>query len=147
MDKKLSEFIQTVIKDSPYYSRWAKKDESKRFSSQSLRKELKKKDNLYLTTRTNGKIIGAVNGCYEAGTFWIDWLVVDEKNRRNGIGQGLMKRLENRLKREGVHKIWRDSRTSNKESKSLLTKLGYKRITTIKKHWYKQDFILWQKFL
>ena len=147
MNKKLSKFIQTVIKKSPYYSKWAKKEELKRFSPASLKKEFKNKDNLYMTTLKKGEMVGVVNGYYDAGMFWVDWLVVDPDCRRKGIGRELMERLEKKLKQKDVHKIWCDSRTSNLESKSLLVNLGCNRITTIKNHWYKQDFILWQKLI
>lgn len=143
----LSRFYQYIIKDNPYYSRLAIKEELKRFSARNLRKEFKDKDNLYIFIKEGDKIIGARNGYYEAGMFWSDWGIAHPLYRRKGISRALMTFLEKKLKKEGVHKIWCDSRTNNKESISALKKLGFKKIVTIKNHWYKQDFILWQKLL
>lgn len=143
----LSNFYQHIIKNSPYYSRIAIKEELKRFSIKNLRKEFKDKNNLYIIAEEGDKIIGARNGYYEAGIFWSDWGVVNPLYRRKGISRTLMTFLEKKLKKEGIHKIWCDSRTTNKESVAALGKLGFKKIVTIKNHWYKQNFILWQKLL
>lgn len=79
--------------------------------------------------------------------FWSDWGIVHPLYRRTGVSRALMTFLEKKLKKEGIHKIWCDSRTTNKESIAALGKLGFKKIVTIKNHWYRQDFILWQKLL
>ena len=143
----LSKFYRHIISKNPYYSPEAIKSELERFSQKNISKELKIKDNLYIFTKEKDKIIGACNGYYEAGMFWVDWLIVDPLKRRNVIGSAMMLYLENKLTKQGIHKIWNDSRTTNKESKALLVKLGFKKIASIKKHWYKQDFILWQKVI
>ncbi|MEK7536822.1 MAG: GNAT family N-acetyltransferase [Patescibacteria group bacterium] len=145
--KKAYDFIKGIIFNTKYYSVKARKAEIERFKRHNLLKELKDKSNLYLIAKDKGKIIGFCNGYYEAGTFWIDWAGIDKNYRRNGIAVKLLNFLENKLKKQGVHKIWCDCRTSNKESKALLKKLNLKKITTIKNHWYNQDFILWQKFI
>lgn len=145
--KEISDFIRKIISHTKYYSIEARKAEVERFKPQSLLKELKEKNNLYLIAKDKSKVIGFCNGYYEAGLFWIDWTGVDKSYRRNGVAIKLLEFLENKLKRQGIHKIWCDCRTSNKESKALLKKLNFKKITTIRNHWYNQDFILWQKFI
>lgn len=112
-----------------------------------IRKELKDKSNLFLVAKEINKIVGTLNGYYEAGMFWIDWLVIDPSYRRNGIAKSLMNYLEKKLKKEKIHKMWCDCRINNKESISLLNKLKFKKIAKLKNHWYKQDFYLWQKYL
>ena len=143
----LSKFYKDIISSNPYYSKQAINKESKRFSIPNLTKEFRDKDNLYIITQEGNDIIGARNGYYEAGMFWCDWCVVHPLCRRKGVSKALMTFLENKLKKEGLHKIWCDSRTNNKESKIALKRMGFNRITTIKNHWYGQDFILWQKLL
>ena len=143
----LSEIYTNIIKINPYYSQWAKKSELKRFNPKSIGEDMANKDNLYILMKDKNKIIGASNGYYEAGLFWIDWLVVNYNYRRKGLALKLIRYFENKLNKENIHKVWCDSRTTNIESESLLTKLGYKKLVTIKNHWYKQDFILWQKIL
>ncbi len=145
--KEILNFIQEIINKTFYYSKFARSEEIKRFSPVLIRKELKDKNNLFLIAKDNDKTAGILNGYYEAGMFWIDWVVVNPSSRRNGIAESLMNYLEGKLKKEKVHKIWCDCRTINKESVSLLKKLKFKKITKIKNHWYKQDFYLWQKYL
>jgi len=143
---RLSGFYQ-FIRSSPYYSQAAIKEELKRFSVKNLKKQFGNKDNLYIFLEEGDKIIGARNGYYEAGIFWSDWGVVHPFYRRKGVSRALMTFLEKKLKKEGIHKMWCDSRTTNKESIAALKSLGFEKITTIKNHWYGQDFILWQKLL
>ena len=145
--KQSLHLIQKIIDKTFYYSKLARKKEVERFSPAIVQKELKDKSSLFLVAKDKRKIIGVLNGYYEAGMFWIDWIVVDFKFRRNKIAESLVNYLEKKLKKEKIHKIWCDCRTVNKESIALLKKLEFKRIIKIKEHWYKQDFYLWQKRL
>ena len=145
--KQASYFIQEIINRTFYYSKKARKEEIKKFSPLTIQKKLKNRSNLFLIAKERDKIIGMLDGYYDAGLFWADWLAIDPSKRRLGIGLALINFLERKLRKEKIHKIWCDCRISNKESKALLRKLNFEKITTIKKHWYNQDFILWQKSL
>ena len=46
-----------------------------------------------------------------------------------------------------AHKIWLDTRINNKESIALFKKLKYKKAATFKKHYYGQDFYIWEKLI
>src|SRR5438876_808426 len=107
----LSRIYKEIIRANPYYSDLAKKSELERFSPKTLRKELADKENLYILAWDKNKVAGAINGYYEAGMFWIDWLVVQPNIRRTGIGLALMSFLESKLTKAGIHKMWCDSRT------------------------------------
>ena len=143
----LSNLAKRIIYRTSYYSPLSKKEESKKFYPNNLKSKLKSKENLYLIAKERNKIIGFLSGHYDVDTFWLDWIGIDKKFRRRGISVQLYYRLERKLKKSKVHKIWGDSRTNNKESIPLLTKLKFKKITLIKKHWYKHDFYLWEKFI
>lgn len=145
--KQTSQLLKKIINRTFYYSKLARKKELEKFNPAIIRKEFKDKNNLFLVAKNKEKIIGVLNGYYEAGMFWADWLVVDSKFRRSEVAESLMDYLEEKFKKEKVHKIWCDCRTVNKESIALLKKLKFKKIVKIDKHWYKQDFYLWQKYL
>lgn len=145
--KQVSAFMQKVIGETLYYSELARKEEVDGFRLSALTKKWKEGNTVFLVYRDGKSIAGVLSGYYDSGLFWVDWLVVDPQKRRLGVGMGLMTFLEQTLKTEGVHKLWCDSRTNNKESISLLKKLNFKKIATVKNHWYGQDFVLWQKFL
>ncbi len=145
--KELSNLAKGVILGVPYYSKEAKKQEIKEFGAERLKRKIGDKSNLYVLAKENSKVIGFCYGYFEAGIFWLDWIGVDKEFRRKGIATCMIRFVENRLKRRRIHKIWNDSRTNNKEAVELFKKLGFKRLVSIRKHWYKQDFYLWQKLI
>ncbi len=145
--EKLSNLAKGIISKVPYYSKEAKKQEIKGFSAEHLRQKIGDKNNLYILAKENHNIVGFCYGYFEAGTFWLEWIGVDKEFRRKGIATNMIRFAANKLKRRGIHKVWNDSRTSNKEAVGMFKKLGFKRLVSIKKHWYKQDFYLWQKLI
>ena len=135
-----------VIKNTLYYSKEARKEEVRKHNSFSLKQYLgDKKYYLCLIAEEDRKIIGFVIGRNEAGVFWLDWIGVGKSTRRKSVAESLMKKLELDLGKGGIHKIWCDTRTINKESINLLSKLKYKKLGLFKNGWYKQDFFLWEK--
>ena len=145
--KQLSRFIKNIISKTFYYSKYARDEEMKKFGPSAIKNGLRDRNKMFLVARNNDKIVGALNGHYDARMFWVDWLVVDYSYRRSGIAESLMKYLEKRLRKKRIHKIWCDCRTSNKKSIALLKKMKFQEIVKLKEHWYKQDFFLWQKYL
>ena len=145
--KEFSYLAKNIISNTPYYSILAKKHEVKKYNVNNIKYKLKNKKDLYVVIKDKNKIIGFCSGHFDALTFWIDWIGVEKNLRRNKVSIRLFNFLEKRLKKSGVHKIWCDSRTNNKESLPLLKKLKFKKIALLKKHWYKQDFYLWYKFI
>jgi ribosomal protein S18 acetylase RimI-like enzyme len=75
------------------------------------------------------------------------WFGVDPKARGNGIGKLLSEDTFETSKKRGAHKIWCDSRSTDESSKNLLRKVGFRENVEIKDHWYRQDFIFWQRYL
>jgi ribosomal protein S18 acetylase RimI-like enzyme len=142
-----SKLVSNIISSIPYYSKLAKKDEIKKFSALNLRKNLQEKSKLYLYVIEKNKIAGFICGYFDAGTFWLEWVGVDKKFRNKDLASLMISHLIKQLKGKRVHKIWCDSRTNNKEIIGLFKKLGFRRITKIKNHWYKLDFYLWEKII
>ena len=81
---------------------------------------------------------------FDDGTVWLSWFGTAARARDRGIGAALLASLARTLPARGAHKIWCDSRTDNAESKSVLARAGYSRITTLVNHWYGQDYFLWE---
>ena len=144
----LSKLMGLIINSTHYYSIEARKEETKKHDLKFLKQYLSDKKYYCCLVATEEKeIIGFAIGRNEAGVFWADWLGVRKDKRRGGVAELLMKEWEKILKKKGVHKIWCDTRTSNKESVSLLLKLKYKKLGLFGNGWYKQDFFLWEKNL
>ncbi len=144
---EFSKLTKNIIKTTNYYNNTAKKEETKKYSLENLKRVIKNKNKKILIAKENNQIIGFCNGNYDCGIFWLDWIGTDKKHRRKGTAIALIEELEKQLKIENIPKIWCDSRKNNKESIKLLKKLGFKKITTIKHHWYGEDYCLWEKFL
>lgn len=145
---KLSRLARMVIAETPYYSAHARKEEIKKHNAVALWGMLREPKYYYcFVAREKKEITGFVIGRNEAGVFWGDWVGVAKRARRTGTAQALLTKLEEALKKNKVHKIWSDSRSDNKESISLLRKLGYRKLGFFKNGWYQQDFFLWEKDL
>jgi len=144
---EFSRLARIIILNTPYYSSLAKKHEIKKYSTRNLRLKLHDRKNLYILAKNENKIVGFCNGYFDAGIFWIDWVGVHISFRGKELSVKLLNFLEKTLKKSNVHKIWCDCLTTNKQSISLLKKLKFKKFALLKKHWYKQDFYLWYKFI
>lgn len=144
---EFSHVFREVVSETPYYSKEAKAAEIRQFSPREVRKKLDGGDYLFLISKMNGKIVGFSCGYYDAGLFWGDWFGVKKGFRGRHIALDLLDYRDAFLKRHGVHKIWNDCRTNNKESIGLLKKRGFRKIARMNRHWYKQDFYIWYKFL
>jgi RimJ/RimL family protein N-acetyltransferase len=95
----------------------------------------------------NDEIAGFGLSRIDDRTVWIEWFGVKKGFRGHGLGTKIIEALEKATVQRNCHKIWCDSRTENKESISLLTKNGFRQIGVVENHWYRQDFILWEKLL
>ncbi len=137
-----------VIRDIPYYSALAKKDESRKYTVSKLATKLRK-DRYSIVCALNGAddIIGFLFNHFDDYTIWLDWFGVSQNERNEGTGMLLLKELIETARQRGCHKIWCDCRTTNEPSKAILDKAGFRRIAEIKNHWYRQDFILWERFV
>ncbi len=145
--KEFSKLAKTIILNTSYYSQIAKKCEIKDYENSKIRQRLKDKNNIFIVAKHKNKIIGFCNGHFDCGTFWAEWAGIKKEFRRKGVASELNNFLEKKLKKLSVHKIWCDCRINNKESISLLKKLKFKKIALLRKHWYKQDFYIWYKFI
>jgi RimJ/RimL family protein N-acetyltransferase len=147
---ELSEVVKLfseILRDIPYYNPLAKESEAKKYTVPKLARKLSHDPySVLVATNSYGRIVGFSFNHFDDFTIWIDWFGVEQSSRNKGVGLAILKAtLENAIKRE-AHKVWCDCRSSNEPSKNLLRKAGFREIAEIKNHWYKQDFILWEKF-
>lgn len=138
--------IRRVILNTPYYSKWAKKEESTGYSVEWIKRGVKNRKKLFLCAKDKNKVVGFVFGSINTGMLHLVWLGVDPSYRTKGIAEQLMRKAEQWAKGK-VHKIWFDTRTTNRESIPLAKKLKYHKAATLKKHYYGQDFYIWEKLI
>jgi ribosomal protein S18 acetylase RimI-like enzyme len=143
---KFSKFSKkSIFSVKKYYSKKACLEEAKLFSVSSLKNRFADKKDLIICSKFGEKIVGFISGQLSCGVFWLEWVAVHPKFRRKKIAEDLYSFFEKKAKLLGAHKIWCDNRVCNKESISLIKKLGFRRICIIKNHWYNMDYNLWQK--
>lgn len=142
---QLSQVIESVIRDIPYYNDLAKKSEISKFQPFDLEEKIKQDSHSIVIAQFGDKIVGFCLSRFDDNLIWLEWFGILEAYRGKGIANLLLDELEKTIIIRQCHKIWCDCRTSNKASIHILTNHGYKQLVTIPNHWYKQDFILWEK--
>ena len=148
-----SKLAKRIILESPDYSDTTKKECIHCFSIKKIKSDLKDKTILLIAAKNKGKPVGFSRGHFEdgiaTGIFWLQWLGIDAAYRRSGIADEMLSSLTKKLKTKkyGTHKIVCVIRPENNASMSLFKKNKYRKLTTLKKHWYREDFTLWYKNL
>ena len=74
-----------------------------------------------------GRIVGTVMAGYDGHRGWINYLAVDEEQRRRGIGRALMAAAEEELVALGCPKVNLQIRTGNAEALAFYERLGFGR--------------------
>jgi GNAT superfamily N-acetyltransferase len=91
-------------------------------------------------------ILGDLGLEVEAGVAYVDSLIVGHKYQRKGVAKNLMKKAENIAREESCHKIYLKTGKSW-DAKYLYLKLGYKITGELKRHNFKEDFVIFTKNL
>jgi ribosomal protein S18 acetylase RimI-like enzyme len=142
-----SRVIRDLVRNLTYYNDWARREEIQKYTARNLLKMWREDKHSVLLAFSGNRIIGFCLSKYDDGVIWLSWFGVVGSFRGRGVGSMLLGELEHTALARSCHKIWCDTRTANKVSQSVLRKAGYRRICELKRHWYKQDFYIWQKFL
>lgn len=140
-----SVLIRQVIATTRYYNVRARREETEKYTRESLRASTAKDPHSVIVAKVAGEVVGFCLSKYDDGLVWLSWFGVHPDWRRRGIGTALLRALERTARTRRCHKLWCDCRASNKESKSVLSQFGFRRICSVKNHWYGQDFILWDR--
>jgi RimJ/RimL family protein N-acetyltransferase len=144
---EISKMFQEVLSAIPYYNILAKENEEKKYGLRELIKKLDDDPKSIITIKDNETIAGFCFSRFDDFTTWLEWFGLAKAHRGKGLTRLLLLKLEEAAKERNCHKIWCDSRTENVRSIQILQKNGYEQIALLKRHWYSQDFFLWQKFL
>ena len=80
---------------------------------------------LFLVAELDGVVVGSVMGGYEGHRGWVNYLAVDEAQRRSGLGRRLMDEVETRLRALGCPKLNLQVRNDNHTALAFYAKLGF----------------------
>jgi ribosomal protein S18 acetylase RimI-like enzyme len=145
---EVSKLFSEILESLPYYNSLAKSSELKKYTPLKLKDKISQDPySVIVALNGSGKVKGFCFNHFDDFTIWIDWFGVEPSSRKKGVGMAILKTVFETATKRGAHKVWCDTRSSNEPSKNLLKKAGFREIVEIKNHWYKQDFILWERFL
>jgi ribosomal protein S18 acetylase RimI-like enzyme len=142
----LAALMRETIEPLTYYNDRAISAELTKYTSSTLRALVADDPHALIVARDETGLIGFCASRFDDGTIWLSWFGTAHRARGRGVGASLLAALTDTLPARHAHKIWCDSRTDNKESKSVLESAGYRRITTLVNHWYGQDYFLWESY-
>ena len=136
-----------VISTLGYYNERARKEEIAKYTSPKLEDLAADDPDAVFVAYAHEEPIGFCISRYDDGLIWLSWFGVKNGHRRVGVGTALLRAMIGTVRRRQCHKVWCDSRTSNKESEIVLGQAGFRKICEVKNHWYGQDFFLWERSL
>jgi ribosomal protein S18 acetylase RimI-like enzyme len=143
---EVSFLFRKILRGLIYYNSLAKWHESRKYSAELLAKKSAEDPYSVLVAKDErGAVVGFCFNHMDDFTVWIDWFGVDYNARKKGVGEAILAKTFQTARSRGAHKVWCDTRSDNEPSKSLLRKVGFKELVTIKNHWYRQDFTLWER--
>lgn len=90
-----------------------------------IERKLKVDPELFLVGLLNDEIVATVMGGYEGHRGWINYLGVDPRFRRKGIGRQMMDIVQTTLRNLGCPKINLQVRTDNLEAVGFYQAIGY----------------------
>ncbi|NMC36661.1 GNAT family N-acetyltransferase [Candidatus Beckwithbacteria bacterium] len=94
----------------------------------------------------NQKIIGTIDGKYEAGIVFIASLMVVENNRKKGVGKKLIEKAEAYGKKLHAHKTFLFT-GKHWPSCAFYAKLGFKPIIELPDFYLHKDFVIYMRLI
>jgi ribosomal protein S18 acetylase RimI-like enzyme len=90
-----------------------------------IARKLQVQRELFLVAEEGGAIVASVMAGYEGHRGWVNYLAVDAAHRRGGLGERLMRHVEDLLLARGCPKLSLLVRTSNADVLAFYRALGY----------------------
>ena len=88
-------------------------------------RKLKVDADLFLVGVIEGKIVASAMGGYDGHRGWVNYLAVDPRFQRRGLGAEVMAEIERSLRERGCAKINLQIRSSNEAATEFYRALGY----------------------
>jgi N-acetylglutamate synthase-like GNAT family acetyltransferase len=92
------------------------------------------------------KIVGSLHLTIKRGVCEINSLIVAKTARGTGVGTMLMQRAEQLARKKHAHKMYLET-GKGWIAEPFYKKLGFRKNTILPKHYFKKDFVLYEKVL
>ena len=147
--RAISQFANKEITHAMHYNFASRKEYASKVTTAYIRSVID----------SGGAAVIAMHNKEMAGCLWatfdsadrsimyFEWTLVAKPYREHDLAYRMHMDLEKIVMKEGVRKIWGDSRASNYQAINLEKKLGIRTIGKLRHHWFGQDYILWEKQL
>jgi ribosomal protein S18 acetylase RimI-like enzyme len=140
-------FMETFEQIKRHYTAEELNEGRGRYSVKGLRELMAKGKYLFRVAEDNGKLAGIVECDFPvSGLCWIDWIIVRKSYQRKGIGSVLVRSLE-RDTQGKWNRIMCRTRLNNLPPSSLFKKLGYRKVSTLRRRIKKRTVYAWEKLL
>lgn len=146
-EPQVAELLREVVSPLEYYSEEARRSEIAKYTPEKLEAIRAEDERAVLVAESEGRLAGFCISRYDDGIVWLAWFGVREEARGRGIAEALLSALEDTTRKRRIHKLWCDTRTENVRSQRVLERAGFTRLCRLDRHWYGQDFFLWEKLL
>lgn len=101
---------------------------------------------LILKTSIGRRMVGTLKGNLMAGVFYIDELIIRDKERGKGYGKILITEAEKWAKKHDGHEVFLT--TGEKwQARKFYKKMGYEVGARLPRHYSKTDFVLLRKYI
>ncbi|MCJ9671595.1 MULTISPECIES: N-acetyltransferase [unclassified Neorhizobium] len=137
--------IETILSTDIYDAR-ARRAEAEKYSAKYLEELAGKDEHSIILSWDGDRISGFLITRPDDDILWLCWFGVFPRYRGKGIGEALIRDMLERARQRGVHKIWCDTRASNRYSIAIMQRNGFKNLCELKNHWFNQDYLLWETF-
>jgi RimJ/RimL family protein N-acetyltransferase len=142
-----SKFATPVVKELGFYNKEQMARNIYEMSAKELKANLKiYRDSVIIAITKEGKIVGLLTHFVGLNHVdWLDWILVDQRFRKKGLGKAMLNYAIQNAKRNGCHKIWCDTDPNNKQAIKFFKRMGFRKIGIARKHSFGQDVIFWER--
>ena len=147
--QKFIDFFTHTIQNFSYLTTTAREAEIQLLTQKYIKEKLKKDPFSYIIALDKkDTLLGFCINTFEYGIVFIDHIFLSEEvPKGRGIGTQLMNKCIEFASVRDAHKIWASIHPDNTISQFFFKKNGFHTACILKKHWYKMDFIMVEKFL